>query len=602
MSDAALSLLVLSAAVALFVWNRLSVGVVAILTALALAATGVLTTTEALAGFGDPVVVFIAALFVLSEGLESAGVTAWAGQQLLARAGTGRARVLMALMGLSALLAAFVTPNGAAAALLPVMVLAARRSGMATSRAALPLAFAASAGALLTLSGSTVNVIVSDALAEVVGERFGYLEFAIIGLPLVLVTIVVAVLLGDRLLPERTPTSLPADFSAHVDTLIEHYQLVEGFFRLAVPRGSPLIGTVLGEVVVPDGVTLVGAQDAQGHPCPARRAVGGGDVLVVSGASAGITDFAADQRLRIARTPLTRETRAAMLDAERGLAEVVIPPRSAMLGMRVFPGFVRAGTTILGITRLGRDTGVEPVALAEGDALLVHGPWDRIEELAESDQVLVVDSPEVVRRQTVALGPKAGVALGVLAVTVLLLATGVVSPAVAGLLGAVGMIVGGVVSVPRAYQAVSWQTVVLVGGLIPLSVAIQKSGAADLLAGVIVGVVPEGNGHALLVALFVLTAVLGQIVSNTATVLIVVPIALAAAEASGIAPAPVLMLVAVAGAASFLTPIATPANMMVMGPGGYRFGDYWRLGLVTMLAWLVVAVLLIPVAWPLAPG
>jgi len=189
----------------------------------------------------------------------------------------------------------------------------------------------------------------------------------------------------------------------------------------------------------------------------------------------------------------------------------------------------------------------------------------------------------------------------VLAVTVVLLATGLVAPAVAGLLGAVGMVVTGVVTPQQAYRAVSWQTVVLVGGLIPLSVAIRTSGAADVLAGGIVGVVPAGDGHLLLVALFVLTAVLGQIVSNTATALIVVPVALAAAEAAGVHPAPVLMLVAVAGAASFLTPIATPANMMVMAPGGYRFGDYWRLGLVTMLAWLAVAVLLVPLVWPFDP-
>lgn len=601
MSDATLSLLVLVGAVGLFVWNRLSVGVVAILTALALAATGVLTSTEALAGFGDPVVVFIAALFVLSEGLESSGVTAWAGQQLLARTGSRRATVLVALMALAALLSALVTPNGATAALLPVMVLAARRSGIATSRAALPLAYAASAGALLTLSGSTVNVITSDALADATGERFGYFEFAIIGLPLVLVTMAVTVLLGDRLLPERTPSSLPADFSGHVDTLVEHYRLDVGFFRLAVPGRSPLVGTRLRDVPVPPDVTLVGAQDVTGRPCDDDRPVAAGDVLVVSGPSEGITAFAGDTELTIARTPLTRRTREALLDAQRGLAEVVVPPRSTLIGAAVFPGMVRSGATVLSINRRGRDVGARPVALAEGDALLVHGTWDRIEAFAESDQVLVVDSPDQVRRQTVSLGPKAGRALAVLAVTVVLLATGVVSPAVAGLVGAVAMVLTGVVGVPQAYRAVSWQTVVLVGGLIPLSVAIRESGAADLLAEVIVGVVPEGNGHVLLVALFVLTAVLGQIVSNTATVLIVVPIALAAAQASGVHPAPVLMLVTVAGAASFLTPIATPANMMVMGPGGYRFGDYWRLGVVTMLSWLVVCVLLVPVVWPLNP-
>jgi di/tricarboxylate transporter len=155
-----------------------------------------------------------------------------------------------------------------------------------------------------------------------------------------------------------------------------------------------------------------------------------------------------------------------------------------------------------------------------------------------------------------------------------------------------------VVGVQEAYRAVSWQTVVLIGGLIPLSIAIQDSGAADLIAERIVNVVGDRGPYALMLALFVLTGVLGQIVSNTATVLIVVPIALSAAAETGISAHPVLMLVAVAGAASLLTPIATPANMMVMGPGGYRFGDYWKFGLVTMVVWLGLAMLVIPVVWP----
>ena len=164
------------------------------------------------------------------------------------------------------------------------------------------------------------------------------------------------------------------------------------------------------------------------------------------------------------------------------------------------------------------------------------------------------------------------------------------------------MVLVGATSTANALRAVPWETLVLIAGLVPLSVAIAESGAADLLADAVVGVVPEGDGHLLLVGLFVLTAVLGQFISNAATVLVVTPIALAAGETVGIAPEPVLMLVAAAGAASFLTPIATPANMIVKDAGGYRFGDYWQLGLVTMLAWLVITTVLIPLVWPLTSG
>jgi di/tricarboxylate transporter len=598
MSDAALSLVVLACAVALFVWNRLPVGAVAILTALALYATGVIDSATALGGFGDPVVIFIATLFVLSEGLESSGVTAWAGQVLLDRVGTARAGLLVAVMLLAALLAALVTPNGAAAALIPVVVLAARRAGLATSQMAMPLAFAASGGALLALSGSTVNVIVSDALRDATGAGFGFFEFAVVGIPLVAVTVLVAVLGGRRLLPVRSPESLPADFSEHVDTLVEHYRLDNGFFRLRAEPSSRTVGRDPATLHLPEDVHVIGVQDATGNPAGPGDLVRSGDVLVVTGPSEGIARFADDDGLAVVRTPLTRATRAALLGREVGVAEIVVPPRSSLIGQTFFPGLVRSGVTVLAIRRLGRDEWPDPVALAEGDALLVHGTWPAVEALSQDDDVLVVDSPELVRRQTVALGPTAWRALAVLAATVALLASGVVSPAVAGLLGATAMVLTGVVSVPQAYRAVSWQTVVLVGGLIPLSVAIQTSGAADLVADLIVGLVGDSSPHVLLVALFVLTAVLGQIVSNTATVLIVTPIAVSAAAEAGVSLAPVLMLVAVAGAASFLTPIATPANMIVMGPAGYRFGDYWKLGLVTMLAWLAVAVLLVPVVWP----
>ncbi|MEZ0446280.1 SLC13 family permease [Cellulomonas sp. ICMP 17802] len=598
MSDATVSLLVLAGCVGLFIWNRLSVSVVALLTALALYFTGLVTAAEAVGGFGDPVVVFIASLFVLSEGLESSGVTAWAGQQLIARAGTGRGRLLVALMGLSAVMAALVTPNGAAAALIPIVVVAARRSRQSTSQMLIPLAFAASAGALLVLSGSTVNVIVSDALDQATGERFGFFEFGLMGVPLVLATIGVALVAGRRLLPDRSPTSLPADYSAHIDTLVDHYSLDAGFFRLTVDAGSDVVGLRRDQVSVPDRVVLIGVQRADGLPADEADVLRVGDVVVVSGDSVGIANLVEDHALTVATTPLTRSTREALLGREVGVGEVVVRPRSRLIGEVVFAGVVRGGVTILGVRRLGKDRGGDHLSLAEGDSLLVHGPWPVVEALEADDDVLIVDNPELVRRQTVALGPKAWRAIVVLVATVALLASGVVPPAIAGLVGAAAMVITGVVGVAHAYRAVSWETVVLVGGLIPLSTAIASSGAADLVAGWVLQVIGDGGPRVVLAALFVLTLLLGQVVSNTATVLIVAPIAVAIAGESGVALAPVLMLVAVAGAASFLTPIATPANMMVMGPGGYTFSDYWKLGLATTLAWFAVAVLLIPVIWP----
>ncbi|HEY0189260.1 MAG TPA: SLC13 family permease [Cellulomonas sp.] len=597
MSDATLSLLVLAGTVVLFVWNRLPVGLVAVLSTLALYAVGLVDATTAVSGFGDPVVVFIACLFVIADGLESSGVTAWAGRVLVARAGTERGTLVLALAGLAAVLAAVVTPNGAAAALLPVAVLAARRAGLLPAALLMPIAFAASAGALLLLSGSTVNVIVSDALADLTGEGFSYTEFALVGLPLVLVTLLVCRFAGPALLPRRHPDDAPVDLAGHAGTLLEHYRLTRGFTRLEVTTGSALVGAPTEVPELPDGLVLIGVQHADGAPGDVGARIEAADVLVVTGDTEPVARFVADQGLRVVATPLTVATREVLLSRDAGVAEVVVAPRSGLVGQRVFPGQVRSGLTVLAVRRYGRSRGPRPTEVAEGDLLLLHGPWEAVSQLARDDDVLVVHDPELVRRQNVPLGRSAWSALAVLAVTVTLLATGLTSPALAGLVGAAGMVATRVLRPQQVYRAVSWQTVVLVGGLIPLSVAVRTSGAADLIADRLVAVVDGAGPRALLAVLFLLTVVLGQVVSNTATVLVVTPIALSAAAAAGLAPAPVLMLVAVAGAASFLTPIATPANMIVMGPAGYRFGDYWRLGLVLTVAWFVVAVGLIPVLW-----
>ncbi len=597
MSDATLSLLVLAGTLALFVWNRLSVGLVAVISAIALYATGLVDAQTAVSGFGDPIVVFIAGLFIVSEGLDASGVTSWVGQALVRRVGKGRAGLLVGLMALAALMAALVTPNGSAAALLPVVVVAARRAGILPSDLLMPVAFAASAGALLMLSGSAVNVIVSEARVGAEGTGFGFFEFAAVGVPLVVLTTLVCVAFGRRLLPHRQPDEVTADLSRHLDAILEHYTLDHGFFRLAVPEASDLVGVDPRAVTVPEGLTFVGVQHAGGDPGAVGERVAADDVLVVSGDTDEVLRFVERHRLRVAAQPLTRRTREALLSRDAGVAEIVVPPRSSLVGQRAFPGQARSGVTVLTISRFGHSRGRQPTVLHEGDLLLVHGPWPAVTALAEDADVLVVHDPDLVRRQNAPLGRRAWWALGVLVVTVALLALGVASPAIAGLVGAGLMVATRVITPHQAYRAVSWQTVVLIGGLIPLSTAITTSGAADLIAGRIDDLVAGAGPRALLAVLFVVTLVLGQVVSNVATVLIVTPIALAAASAAGVSPAPVLMLVAVAGASSFLTPIATPANMIVMGAAGYRFGDYWRLGLAVTAAWFVVAVGLIPVIW-----
>ncbi|MFC6159925.1 SLC13 family permease [Kribbella jiaozuonensis] len=594
MDDGTLSLIILGLAVVLFVWNRLPVDVVAVLVALALWATGVLGFTDVLAGFGDPVVIFIATLFVVSEGVDSTGVTAWAGQTIVRYAGTTRTRLLIAVTALCAVLSALITLNGAVAALLPLVVMLAIRIGQPPSQMLMPLTFAGSAGSLLMLTGTPVNIIVSEAASDAGAGPFPFFAFAVVGVPLVIGTIAISVLLGPKLLPVTRPAHPAADLAVHAETLDVHYALQDGFYRLQVRDLSPFLGQSVRELDLTayPGVAIVGVQDGQGHN-RTDAAIDAGDVLVVTGPSDKISSLVVDNLLAVSMTPVED-----LLTRDSGVVEAVIPPRSALVGETVFPGMHRGhDLVIIAVQRMGKDRGNRHTQLAEGDALLVHGPWETLDELSRDRDILLVDSPELVRRQAVPWGPKASIAVAILAAMVVLLATGAVPPAMAGLLAATAMVLTRVVGPAQAYRAISWQIVVLIGALIPLSGAIQSSGGADRIADLIVDAVGSGRPYLLLLALFVVTAALGQMVSNTATVLIVAPIAVAAAEGTGTNVKPVLMLIAVAGAASLLTPISTPANMMIMSPAGYRFGDYWKLGLVVMAWWLLTAIIIVPLVW-----
>jgi len=520
---------ILALAVVGFMTNRLPLVVVALFVPVALWATGVLPLADALAGFSDPIVLFIASLFVLSDALDSTGITAWIGQWLERRASWGRTGLLLVMIGVAAALAAVISINGAVAALLPVAVVAAARAGIVPSRMLIPLAFAAGAGSLLTLTGTPVNIIVSEAAAEAGGREFGYFEFALVGVPLVLATAVLVVTLGGRLLPERVP---------------EH-----------------------------------------------------------------LGDTTTDPRERVRSW---QESYAAELDTGRlftggsGVAEVLIAPRSTLVGRTVSPGMTTRdeGLVVVALRRGdGPSTGPNTatpsgaMTLQPGDSVLVRGPWDALHRYTQSPDVIAVDSPRSLQRG-VPLGRGWRRCLAILAATIVLLATGVIPPVIAGLLAAMALVVTRVVTVPQGFRAISWDTVVLIAALIPLSGAFVVSGAADAIADLVLRLIGGGSPQLALLVVCVLTLVLGQFISNVATVLVMAPVAVSFAQTLDVSVQPFMMALTVAGAAAFLTPIATPVNLMVLQPGGYRFGDYWRLGLPLALVFLAAAVLYVPLVWP----
>jgi di/tricarboxylate transporter len=397
----------------------------------------------------------------------------------------------------------------------------------------------------------------------------------------------VAVVLAIRLRRSPSQLLLPLAFTAHAGSLLtlsgSPVNVIAsefshdagagsfGYFSFALV-GVPLVAGTIGFVVL-FGERLLP------HRSP----------------RSGSRDFSEHARTLVEQYGL--DTDAQLLTLRSGVAEIVIPPRSQLVGNAAFPGMVTESgdLVVLAVQRKGEELSGETV-LAVGDTLLLQGAWGALEERLDDPEVLVVDEPDLLRRQ-VPLGPGAKRALIVLAAMVVLLATGAVPPAVAGLLAAGAIVVGRVLTIEQAYRGISWSTVVLVAGMIPLSTAMTETGAAARLADALVDVVGGAGPYMLLLGLFLLTAVLGQLISNMATALIVFPVALETAKDLDVSARPVLMCVTVSAAAALITPVATPANLMVLEPGGYRFSDYWKLGLPLLVLYGIVAVGLVPVFW-----
>lgn len=602
MSEITIVFLIIAAVVALFMWDRLPVVIVCLACALSLWASGILTLNQSLAGFGDPATLFIASLFVVSGALEATGITAWTGRFLTTVAGTDRTRLLVSMMVLVGVLSALITLNGAVAALMPVVIVIAVRLGRSPAQLLMPLVFAGHAGSLLFLTGSPVNVLVHDAMLDSSGRGFGFFEYALAGIPAVIGVIVIAVLFGERLLPTRDGRNLPPDLSRHASTLVEQYRLTAGLHALRIHATSPLVGSARQALDLSEraGLELVTVKTADGRNGPDRATLEEGDLVMVRGSAEAIGALASEFDLGIvADTIDVGRVEDTLFNRDSGLAEVLIPPRSPLIGERFFPGMVtRNGDMIvLAIQRQGSDLAAGET-LAAGDTLLLQGTWNALESRLDPARALVVDSPELVRKQAVPLGQGSMAMLAVMAGLVVVLALNLMPAAAAGMIAACAIILMGILSVEQMYRSINWTTVILVGAMMPLSTAITQTGAATLLADGLVSALGDAGPRAVLAGLFVLTAILGQVISNTATAFIIIPISVVAAQAMGVSAAPMLMGVCVAAAGAFLTPVATPTNLMVMEPADYRFGDYWKFGLPMMIWFFFVSVFWVPLIWP----
>ena len=600
--------LLLLVTIILFVSDRLRLDVVAILVILALMLSGLLSPNEALAGFGDPVVLLIAGLFVVGEGLFRTGVAFAIGNWLMRVGGTSEIRMMILLILVVAGLSAFMSSTGAVAIFIPVTLNLAAKAGIGPSRLLMPIAFASLIGGMLTLIGTPPNLVVSTQLTREGLEGFGFFEFAPIGLLVLTIGIVYMVFWGRKRLPkEHGENRKSVKNRLSLQDLIEAYGITGQFHRLRITNDSPIKEMTVAQALVRTryGVTVLGIERQQYRrtiiiPARTHTEFKLGDIILVVDTAGELDRMLQTERLE---RLIIKSDYGRIAAQELGVAEVLLTPRSTLIGQTLdkIRFRKRYGLTVLGILRNGEPLkgNLVQTKLIFGDSLLVGGGWRQINLLqAERENFFVLNLP----REMDEIAPnrnKAPWALGIIGGMLLLMTFKLVPSVAAVLLAVLAMLFARCVSVKNAYASINWESLVLIAGMLPMATALEKTGGIQLIVDGLVGSLGELGPIALMAGLFLLTTIFSQFISNTATTVLVAPIAMAAATNMGISPYPLLMTVAIAASTAFSTPVASPVNTLVLVPGGYKFNDFVKLGVPLQLLVMALTLLAVPVLFPL---
>ncbi len=588
----------------LFVSDKVRLDIVAIGVILVLMLSGLLTPVEALSGFADPVVLLIAGLFVIGEGLYQTGIAFAVGHWLMRVAGTHEVRLMVMLMLVVAGLSAFMSSTGAVAIFIPIVLSLSVKAGINPSRLLLPIAMASLIGGMLTLIGTPPNLVVSTQLEREGLEPFGFFSFTPIGLTVLLCGIIYMLLVGRYQLPKRA-AGKPKRNQRSIRELADAYAVRDKIRLLQLGSGSSLAGQSIEQARLLSryGIVVIGIEHNKLlNPALSSSVLSSNDALLVFGKQTDLEHFRDEEQLT--ELPLD-EYQVQRVKQELGLAEVLLTPDSHLIGQTLIEADFRKhhDLTVLGIQRLGESLqdNFTHIPLAFGDSVLVAGGWQAIAELKEGhDDFLVLNLPEELAE--VAPGRhKSTHALVILAVMLVLMTFNLVPNVAAVLLAALAMVLTGCITMNNAYQSLNAQSLVLIAGMLPMATALEKTGAVSLIASALVAAIGDFGPFALMAGLFVLTSVFSQFISNTATTVLIAPIAVAAASALNISVYPILMTVAIAASTAFATPVASPVNTLILGPGGYKFMDFVKVGVPLQILAMIVTLLLVPVIFPLAP-
>jgi di/tricarboxylate transporter len=607
-TDLAIVLALLAAAVAMFVANRPRMDAVALIMIAVMPLTGIITMSEALAGFADPNIVLIAALFVIGEGLVRTGVAARLGDWLLAKAGSSEARMLVLLMATVAGLGSMMSSTAVVAIFIPVVLRICQNTDTPPARLMMPLSFAALISGMLTLVATAPNLVVHAELVRRGATGFSFFSITPFGLP-VLALGILYMLFARRWLGTSGSATARGPHRPRLRDWIELYRLGAHDYRVRITADAPLAGTRIEALELrPKGVQLLVIERARRFGTDMIRPVAVtelqvGDVLLVDviEPSAEIDALIRDYALE--RLPLDAGSGYFTdLSHAIGMAEVILPAESRLIGQTVRSAQLRdaSGLTAIGIRHGGKvvEGNFLDETLKVGDTLLLIGLWNDIANLQSGNPDMVVLNMPAELDELAPAASQAPHALAILGLVVALMVGGVVPNVQAALIGCLLMGLFGCVDMTSAYRSINWKSLILIVGMLPFSIALQRTGGVDLAADGLVAIVGEAGPRLVLGTLFAITAGLGLFISNTATAVLMAPVALAIAAELGASPYPFAMTVAMAASTAFMTPISSPVNTLVVGPGNYSFGDFVRVGVPFSVIVLIVTVLLVPLVLP----
>ena len=614
-----LSILIIT--VAMFIWGRVRADIVALTALAALLVFGILTPSEALAGFSSPIVIMMIGLFVVGGAIMQTGLAKLTGNKLMALSRGNETITFLLVMLVTSFIGAFVSNTGTVALMMPIIVSLAAASGMQSSRFLMPLAFAGSLGGMLTLIGTPPNLVIDEVLTEAGYQPLAFFSFFPVGLIVIAIGIIVLMPLSKIFLSKKQ-NGKKKDKAKSLDDLVNEYQLLDNLHRYIVPSKRygaadenggvmDIVGKTLKELSIQKkyGVSIIEirnekksklglVKDVNQNMAKSSSTISVHDILYILGDEEKIEKFAHDYGLR-----KMKDVKIDFYDL--GLTEIVVMPTSNFAGLRIGEANLRKrfGINVLGVKR-GEEYITDNLIAAKlhvGDMLLVQGEWTNLAHLtSDTSNWVVLDQPEKTADK-VLLDYKAPVAAAIMLLMVAMMVFDFipVAPVTAVIIaGLLTVFAGCFRNVEAAYKTINWESIVLIAAMMPMSTALEKTGASALVSQTLVDSLGSMGPTALLAGIYFTTSLMTMFISNTATAVLMAPIALVAAQQVGVSPYSFLFAVTLGASMCFASPFSTPPNALVMKAGGYSVMDYVKVGLPLQIIIGVVMTFVLPLLFP----